>query len=198
MIEKAFACRRPHKTPSRSGKAMDRIWKWSIDPGWSGQRVPRPPQRPRAKRVTAAATHGAMTRTMSSPFGSPGAGRLGGGTISFEAVRGKSGNGDRDGRGGGVRDGAATWWGRTAVSGEPGAVSGEPGAGCDGGDAGCDGGDAGCDGGDTGETRDGGGGTVTATRGCGFGLGGFGFTLGRGGPSTVQTDVADFDTCPQS
>jgi hypothetical protein len=34
--------------------------------------------------------------------------------------------------------------------------------------------------------------------GVGFGSGGFGFTLGRGGPSTVQTDIADSGTCPRS
>jgi hypothetical protein len=108
---------------------------------------------------------------MSSPLGSPGAGRLGGGTISFEAVRGKSapGDGDRDGRGRGVRDGAATRCGRTTDCGEPG-------AGCAGGDSGEPGA-----GGDTGETRDGGDGAVTATRG-----GGFGFTLGRGLVVSVQ------------
>jgi hypothetical protein len=152
-----------------------------------------------------------MTRTMSSPFGRPGVGRPGGGTISFEEARGKSvpGYGDRDGRGRGVRGAAATWCGRTADSGEPG---------------------TGCGGGDTGDTRDGGDGSVTATRGggldlsrggdvcpgdriclgggacrtpvglgAGFGLGGLGFTFGRGGgPATVRTDVAEAVSRPQS
>jgi hypothetical protein len=62
-----------------------------------------------------------MIRAMSSPFGSPRAGRLGGGAISFEALRGKNAlaDGDRDGRGRGVRDGPAARWGRTGEGGEP-------------------------------------------------------------------------------
>ena len=51
--------------------------------------------------MTAAAAHGVTITASSRPTGSPGAGRRGGGAISFEAARGKSapGDGDRDGRG---------------------------------------------------------------------------------------------------
>ena len=135
---------------------------------------------------------------MSSPLGSPGAGRLGGGTISFEAARGNSapGDGDRDGRGCGVRDGAATLWGRTGYGGVPPPAR---------------------DGGTNGDTRDGGDGGVTDIRGGGLdasrGAGddgmlrgrgvrvdvvlglGFGFARGLGGgPATVRTDVAESDS----